>query len=187
MTAPLASRMPLNLPRVPSSKADHVLGVLSALVQAVEVAGSDVEREARSNGDAPLLEFARVTQQGAMRSLDYCFTPRRSGQWRPSNVLWSEPACALTNVAGAPRRSEHVYPLNLLSRDLLAVEPTVETFESIVTERLVITVAEDLRLGAAGLSRSMPAAWDGYDPFDRYHAALSKRPICAWTPSKPAK
>ena len=174
MTTPPASRTPLNLPRGCSSEADHVLSVLSSLVRALKVAGPDVEREAQLTGDAPLMEFVRVTRQGAMRSLDYWFTPRRSGEWRPSNVLWSEPARALPNVAGAPLRSEHVYPLNLLSRDLLAAEPTVEAFGRIVAERLVlavITVEEDVRLGAAGLARSMPAAWDGRDPFDRYRAA----------------
>ncbi len=120
------------------------------------------------------MEFVRVTRQGAMRSLDYWFTARRPGEWRPSNVLWSKPARALPNVAGAPLRSEHVYPLNLLSRDLLAAEPTVEAFGRIVADRLVlavITVEEDVRLGAAGLSRCMPTAWNGSDPFDRYRAA----------------
>lgn len=174
MTTLPALRVPLNLPRGCSSEAAHVLNVLSSLVRALTVAGPDVEREARLTGDAPLMEFVRVTRQGAMRSLDYWFTPRRRGEWRPSTVLWSEPARALPNAAGAPVRSEHVYPLNLLSRDLLAAEPTVEAFGRIVAERLVlavITVEEDLRLSAAGLSRSMPAAWDGRDPFDRYRAA----------------
>jgi hypothetical protein len=164
----------LNLPRGCSSEAVHVLNVLSCLVRALTVAGPDVEREARLTGDAPLMEFVRVTRQGAMRSLDYWFTPRRRGEWRPSNVLWSQPARALPNIAGAPVRSEHVYPLNLLTRDLLAAEPTVEAFGRIVAERLVlavITVEEDERLSAAGLSRSMPAGWDGHDPFDRYRAA----------------
>lgn len=174
MSAPPASRTPLNLPRDCSSEADHVLNVLSALVRALTVAGPDVEREARLSRDAALMEFVKVTRQGAMRSLDYWFTPRRPGEWRPSNVRWSEPARALPNIAGAPLRSEHVYPLNLLSRDLLAVEPTVEAFGRIVADRLVlavITVQEDALLGAAGLSRAMPAAWDGRDPFDRYRAA----------------
>ncbi|MGI8536063.1 MAG: hypothetical protein ACR2K2_06095 [Mycobacteriales bacterium] len=174
MTTPPASRTPLNLPRGCSSEADHVLNVLSSLVRALEIAGPDIEREARLAGDAPLMEFIRVARQGAMRSLDYWFTPRRPGEWRPSNVLWSEPARALPNVAGAPLISEHVYPLNLLSRDLLAAEPTVQAFGRIVADRLVlavITVEEDVRLGAARLSRSMPPAWDGRDPFDRYRAA----------------
>jgi hypothetical protein len=151
-----------------------VLNVLSALVRAFKVAGPDAEREAREASDAPLMEFVREVRRGAMRSLDYWFTPRRPGEYRPSHVLWSEPARALPNVAGAPLISEHVYPLNLLSRDLLTVEPTVEAFGRIVADRLVlsvITVEEDVRLGAAGLSRSMPAAWDGRDPFDRYRAA----------------
>ena len=174
MTTPPAPRTPLNLPRGCTTEADHVLNVLSCLLRALDVARPEVEREARLTGDAPLMEFVRVTRQGAMRSLDYWFTPRRPGEWRPSNALWSEPARALPNVAGAPLRSEHVYPLNLLCRDLLAAEPTVESFGRIVAGRLVlavITVEEDLRLGASGLSRSMPAAWDGRDPFDRYRAA----------------
>jgi len=174
VTAPPTSRTPLNLPRGCSSEADHILKVLAALVRALTVAGPDVEREARLTGDAPLMEFVRVTRQGAMRSLDYWFTPRRPGEYRPSNVLWSEPARALPNVAGAPLISEHVYPLNLLSRDLAAAEPTIEAFGRIVADRLVlsvITAEEDVRLGAAGLSRSMPATWDGGDPFDRYRAA----------------
>jgi hypothetical protein len=174
VTTPPGFRTPLNLPRGCSSEADHILNVLSALVRAFEVAGPEVEREAQLSGDAPLMEFVRETRRGAMRSLDYWFTPRRPGEWRPANVLWSEPARALPNVAGSPVRSEHVYPLNLLSRDLLAVEPTVEAFGRIVADRLVlavITVEEDLRLSAAGLSRSMPVGWDGRDPFDRYRAA----------------
>jgi hypothetical protein len=174
VTTPPASRTPLNLPRGCASEGDHILNVLSALVRALKVAGPDVEHEARDTGDAPLMEFVREVRRGAMRSLDYWFTPRRPGEWRPSNVLWSEPARALPNVAGAPLRSEHVYPLNLLSRDLLAVEPTVEAFGRIVADRLVlavITAEEDARLAAAGLSRSMPAGWDGSDPFDRYRAA----------------
>lgn len=174
MTEPIWSRTSLNLPRGCSSEAEHVLNVLSCLVRALTVAGPDVEREARLTGDAPLMEFVRVTRQGAMRSLDYWFTPRRPGEWRPTNVLWSKPARALPNVAGAPLRSEHVYPLNLLSRDLLAVEPTVAAFARLVADRLVlavITVEEDLRLRAAGLSRSMPIGWDGRDPYDRYRAA----------------
>lgn len=76
-------------------------------------------------------------------------------------------------MAGVPLISEHVFPLNLLSRDLLAAEPSIEAFARIVAERLilaVITVDKDARLGAAGLSRSMPAGWDGHDPFDRYRA-----------------
>jgi hypothetical protein len=164
----------MNLPRGCSSEADHVLNVLSSLVRALTVAGPDVEREARLTCDAPLMEFVRVTRQGAMRSLDYWFTPRRPGEWRPANVPWSEPARALPNVAGAPLISEHVYPLNFLSRDLLAVEPTIQAFGRIVADRLVlavITVEEDMRLAAAGLSRSMPTGWDGRDPFDRYRAA----------------
>lgn len=115
-----------------------------------------------------------MTRQGAMRSLDYWFTPRSPGERRPAHVPWSQAARALPNVAGAPLRSEHVYPLNLLSRDLLAAEPTVEACGRIVAERLVvavITVEEDARLAAAGLSRGMPAGWDGHDPFDRYRAA----------------
>lgn len=174
MTTSPASRTRLNLPRGCSSEADHVLNVLSCLVRALDVAGVGVEHEARHTGDAPLMEFVRVTRQGAMRSLDYWFTPRRRGDWRPANVLWSEQARALPNIAGAPLRSEHVYPLSLLSRDLLAAEPTVEAFARIVAERLVlavITVEEDARLAAVGLSRSMPARWDGRDPFDRYRAA----------------
>lgn len=71
-----AWRTPLNLPRGCSSEADHILNVLSALVRALRVAGPDVEPEARLNVDAPLMEFVRVTRQGAMRSLDYWFTPR---------------------------------------------------------------------------------------------------------------
>jgi hypothetical protein len=93
-------------------------------------------------------------------------------------VLWSEPARAHPNVAGAPVRSEHVYPLNLLSRDLLAAEPTIEATGRIVADRLVlavITVEEDVRLSAAGLSRRMPAACQprgtGVTPLDRYRAA----------------
>lgn len=165
---------PLNLPRGCPSEARHLLNVLSALVRALTVAGSAVEEEAREANDAALMEFVRVTRQGAMRSLDYWFTPRRPGEYRPSNVLWSEPARALPNVAGAPLISEHVYPLNLLSRDLLTTPPTLEAFGRIVAERLVlavITVEEDVRLAAAGLSRSMPVTWDGRDPFDRYRAA----------------
>lgn len=174
MTTPPACRTPLNLPRGCTSGADHILNVLSALVRAFAVAGADAEREARETGDAPLMEFVREVRRGAMRSLDYWFTPRRPGEWRPANVLWSGPARALPNVAGAPLISEHVYPLNLLSRDLLAAEPTVQTFGRIVADRLVlavITAEEDARLAAAGLSRAMPAAWDGHDPFDRYRAA----------------
>lgn len=115
-----------------------------------------------------------MTRQGAMRSLDYWFTPRRPGEWRPSDVPWSADARDLPNVTGAPLRSEHVYPLNLLSRDLLAAEPTLEVYARIVADRLVlavVTVEEDLQLGAAGLSRSMPIGWNGRDPFDRYRAA----------------
>jgi hypothetical protein len=74
------------------------------------------------------MEFVREVRRGAMRSLDYWFTPRRPGEWRPSHVRWSDSARALPNVAGAPVVSEHVYPLNLLSRDLLAAEPTIEVF-----------------------------------------------------------
>ena len=71
MTKPSAPRTPLNLPRGCSSEADHVLSVLSCLVRALTVAGPDVEHEALLAGDAPLMEFVRVTRQGAMRSLDY--------------------------------------------------------------------------------------------------------------------
>jgi hypothetical protein len=152
----------------------------------LKVAGPDVEREARLTGDAPLMEFVRVTRQGAMRSLDHWFTPRRPGEWRPPDVPWSQPARALPNVAGAALRSEHVYPLNSLCRDLLAAEPAVEAFGRIVADQLllaVITVEEDVRPRAAGLSRSMPAAWDGRDPFDRYRAAgLS---VDAFAPRRP--
>lgn len=174
MTTPRAPRVPLNLPRGCSSEADHVLNVLGALVRALEIAGPHVEREARLTRDAPLMEFVRVTRQGAMRSLDYWFTPRRRGEYRPTSVLWSGSARALPNASGTPLRSEHVYPLNLLCRDLLEAEPTVEAFGRLVADRLVlavITVEEDARLSTAGLSRSMPAAWDGRDPFDRYRAA----------------
>jgi hypothetical protein len=171
---PTPPRTPLNLPRGGTSEADHVLNVLSALVRAFVVAGPDAEREARETGDAPLMEFVREVRRGAMRSLDYWFTRRRPGEWRPSNALWSEPARALPNVAWAALRSEHVYPLNLLSRELLAAEPTVQAFGRIVAERLVlavITAEEDAQLAAAGLARSMPVGWDGRDPFDRYRAA----------------
>lgn len=174
VTTPPTLRTPLNLPRGCASETDHVVNVLSSLVRALTVAGPDVEREALLTADAPLMEFVRVTRQGAMRSLDYWFTPRRRDEYRPSNVLWSEPARVLPNVAGARLISEHVYPLNLLSRDLLTAEPTIEAFGRIVAERLVlavITVEEDVLLGAVGLSRSMPADWDGRDPFDRYRAA----------------
>lgn len=171
---PPAARMPLNLPHGCSSEADHILNVLSALLRAFTVAGPEVEGEALDTGDAPLMEFVRETRRGAMRSLGYWFTPRRPGEWRPCNVLWSESARALPNIAGAPLRSEHVYPLNLLSRDLLATEPTIEAFARIVADRLVlavITAEEDGRLAAAKLSRLMPAGWDRNDPFDRYRAA----------------
>ncbi|MCZ2826046.1 MULTISPECIES: hypothetical protein [unclassified Modestobacter] len=164
----------LSLPRGCSSEASHVLNVLSALLRALTVAGPGIESEAQLTADAPLMEFVRVTRQGAMRSLDYWFTPRRPGEWRPSDVLWSAAARAFPNVAGAPLRSEHVFPLNLLSKELLAAEPTIEAYARIVANRLVvavITAKEDVRLGTAGLSRSMPAGWDGRDPFDRYRAA----------------
>jgi hypothetical protein len=166
--------MPLNLPRNGTTEADHIVNILSALVRAFTVAGANAEREAQETDDAPLMEFVKEVRRGAMRSLDYWFTPRRPGEYRPASVLWSEPARALPNVAGAPLRSEHVYPLNLLTRDLLAAGPTLEAFGRIVADRLVlavITAEEDLRLAAAGLSRRMPVGWDGRDPFDRYRAA----------------
>jgi hypothetical protein len=93
VTTPPASRTPLNLPRGCSSEADHVLNVLSSLVRALKVAGPDVEREARLTADAPLMEFLRVTRQGAMQSLDYWFTPRRPDEWRGGAACRAARAC----------------------------------------------------------------------------------------------
>ena len=83
-------------------------------------------------------------------------------------------ARALPNVAGAALRTEHVYPLNLLAQELVDAEPALEPVARIVADRLVvavITAEEDQQITDSGLSRSMPAGWDGRDPFDRYRAA----------------
>ena len=82
----------------------------------------------------------------------------------------------LPKRAGRDIALDHAIPLAVLVDELLSLgAASREALENAIISRLVLVAItkneHDIVLRKAGLSKSMPSAWDGRDPFARYRAA----------------
>jgi hypothetical protein len=110
----------------------------------------------------------------ALREPIFFLWEKRSGPKAKAARFRSRAAVGLMHGRGE-LVYDHAIPFALLQEELLALHPVTEECVVKVLSRygtaVLITQADNARLNAMGLARSMPPDWDGRDPLARYKAA----------------